>query len=189
MPANRPHVDHDAKAAEILDAAEELLLRDGYEATKMAAIAARAGIASNAVYWYFPGKDELLAAVLRRRQERNFARLDAAREKPLEDRTRAVLAELDASARLTAAVHQRLRHSEAVAEVHEAFHLEIERRVRDAFASAGLDEEESRLGAAAVIAMVEGVHLHDGDRDPAARDEIVLWTLRRLLAEPASRNS
>lgn len=181
MPATRPDVDHDAKAAEILDAAEALLLRDGYDATKMAAIADRAGVASNAVYWYFPGKDELLAAVLRRRQERYFARLDATRDKPIEDRARAVLAELDASARLTAAVHERLRHSEAVAAVHEAFHLEIERRVREGLAAAGLDEEESRLGAAALIAMVEGIDLHDEDRDPRARDELVLWTLRNLL--------
>ena len=64
MPANRPHVDRDAKAAEILDAAEVLLLSDGYEAMTMASVARAAGISSNAVYWYFPSKDELLAAVL-----------------------------------------------------------------------------------------------------------------------------
>lgn len=68
MPSNRQHIDRDAKAAEILDAAESLLLSDGYEATTMAAIARGAGVSNNAVYWYFPGKDELLAAVLRRRR-------------------------------------------------------------------------------------------------------------------------
>ncbi len=57
MPANRPHLNRDAKTAEILDAAESLLLEDGYEATTMSAIARKAGISSNAVYWYFPGKD------------------------------------------------------------------------------------------------------------------------------------
>ena len=182
MPANRPHVDRDAKAAEILDAAESLLLKDGYDSTTMAAIASRAGVSSNAVYWYFPGKDELLAAVLRRRQERGFARLDEAPPAPLEDRALAVLGELDAIANLSAAVHERARHSAAVAEVHEDFHAEIGRRVRLGFEAAGLESRDARLAAAAIIAIVEGVHLHDEDRDSEARDELVLWTLRRLLA-------
>src|ERR1700759_4329169 len=105
MPANRSQVDHDAKAAEILDAAEALLIAGGYEATTMAAVAARAGISSNAVYWYFPGKDELFAAVLRRRRERGFPGLEE-RGVPLRERALAALAELDSIANLTAAVHE-----------------------------------------------------------------------------------
>jgi AcrR family transcriptional regulator len=180
MPANRSQVDHDAKAAEILDAAEALLIAGGYEATTMAAVAARAGISSNAVYWYFPGKDELFAAVLRRRRERGFAGLEE-RGVPLRDRALAALAELDSIANLTAAVHERARHSEAVAEAHREFHEETERRVREGFAEAGLGPEDARLAAAGIIAMVEGIHLHDEERDPGARDELVLWTLRKLL--------
>jgi TetR/AcrR family transcriptional regulator of autoinduction and epiphytic fitness len=182
MPANRPHVDHDEKAAEILDAAESLLIRDGYGPTTMAAIAHAAGVSSNAVYWYFPGKDELLAAVLRRRQERGFARLDQANGAPLRDRALAVLGELDAIAKLTAAVHERARSSDAVAEAHRAFHAEVDRRVRADFEAAGLEPEDARLAAAGIIAMVEGVHLHDEERDPEARDELVLWALRSFLA-------
>jgi AcrR family transcriptional regulator len=73
MPATRPHLDRDLKRKQILDTAEKLFLRDGFEATAMAAVARRAGIANNAVYWYFPSKDDLLAAVLQRRQERALA--------------------------------------------------------------------------------------------------------------------
>src|SRR5262245_21352551 len=100
MPANRTHLDRDAKAAEIVEAAEALLLRDGYETTTMGAIARRAGVSSNSVYWYFPGKDELLAAVLRRRQEQALARFDASSGAPLLELAPAALAELDAAANL-----------------------------------------------------------------------------------------
>lgn len=37
------------------------------------------------------------------------------------------------------------------------------------------------MAAAALIAMIDGVHLHNTTRDPAARDRLVAWTVRRLL--------
>jgi TetR/AcrR family transcriptional regulator, regulator of autoinduction and epiphytic fitness len=181
MPATRPHVERDAKVAEILDAAEERLLRDGYEATTMAATPPDAGVSSNAVYWYYPGKDELLAAVMRRRQDRGFARLDERTPAPLPERALAALAALDEVAKVSATVHERARHSHAVAEVHFEFHAGIERRTREAFEAAGLDPEQARLAAGSVIAMVEGIHLHDENRDPASRNELVLWAIERFL--------
>jgi AcrR family transcriptional regulator len=183
MPANRPHLERDAKAAQIVEAAESLLLRDGYDSTTMAAIARRAGVSSNAVYWYFPGKDELLAAVLSQRQERALERLDADSETSLAEQARATLAELDAIADLTASVHERARHSAAVAAVHEAFHAVIDKRLQGAFSAAGLAEVDVRMAAAAIVAIVEGVHLHDAPYDPAARDELVLWALRRFAGD------
>jgi AcrR family transcriptional regulator len=180
MPANRPHVDRDAKAAEILDAAGSLLLRDGYESSTMVAIARAAGVSSNAVYWYFPSKDDLLAAVLRRWQERAFARLDSGSEASLLDRASEALRELDSVAELTATVHERAEHSPAVAEVHEAFHAGISQRIQDGFEAAGLPQNDARMAAAAVVAIVEGIHLHGPTRDPSTRNELVLWALRRF---------
>ncbi len=58
---------------------------------------------------------------------------------------------------------------------------EAERRTREAFEDAGLASEEARLAAGTVIAMVEGIHLHDENRDPAARNELVLWAIGRFL--------
>jgi AcrR family transcriptional regulator len=187
MPANRPHLDHDAKAAQIAEAAESLLLRDGFESTTMAAIAGAAGVSTNAVYWYFPSKDELLAAVLSRRQEQALSRLDAGADSSLLERTRAALAELDSVASLTAAVHERAKHSDAVAEVHEDFHATVDRRLRAGFERAGLAEADARMAAAAIVAIVEGIHLHDAPHDPAARDELVLWALRRFAGDGAGR--
>jgi AcrR family transcriptional regulator len=182
VPATRPHLDRDAKRNEILDAAEELLLRDGYESTPMAAIARRAGVANAAVYWYFPSKDDVLAAVLQRRQQRVLSSFPAATAESLDERVIAMLEQLDAVANLTAAVHERARHSSAVAEMHRGFHVAAEGFLVTEFRATGLTLGDARRAAAAIMAVVEGIHLHERDRDPAARNEMVIWTLHRLIA-------
>lgn len=186
MPANRPHVDRDAKATEILDAAESLLLRDGYESATMAAIARAAGVSSNAVYWYFPSKDDLLAAMLRRRQEQAFSRLKDKAGAPLQGQVLAVLGELDSIASLTAAVHERAEHSPAIAEVHEAFHEGVEARLQQGFETTGLRTKDAAMAAAALVAMVEGIHLHSPTRDASARNELVLWVIQSLVPRTAT---
>jgi AcrR family transcriptional regulator len=187
MPANRPHLDRAAKAAQILDVAEALLLRDGFEATTMAAIARGAGVSANAVYWYFPGKDEVLAAVLSRRLEGGLARVGAQPDASFREQVEAGLAQLDSQSNLTAAIHERARHSAAVAEVHEAFHAAVTRFLNQAFAAAGLAEDDARLASTALVAIVEGIHLHDGPRDTAPRDELVFWTIQRFVAGSGDR--
>ncbi|MCB0861775.1 MAG: TetR/AcrR family transcriptional regulator [Solirubrobacterales bacterium] len=181
MPATRTHLTRDLKRREIVDSAEELFLADGYEKTSMAAVARGAGVASNAIYWYFPGKDDLLAAVLERRLEQAIAALPDPSEASMEEQVLAVLAQLDQVARLTAAVHERSRQSEAVASVHESFHGQIDGLLRRAFRDRGLDEAESAIASEATMALVEGVHLHDQKRDTAARDRLVLWTIGRIV--------
>ena len=91
MPATRPHLDRDLKRKQILDAADDLFLRDGYDSTAMAAVARGAGVANNAVYWYFPSKDDLLAAVLMRRQEHALAQLAGSETGAVEERVLAAV--------------------------------------------------------------------------------------------------
>ncbi|HEX3510990.1 MAG TPA: TetR/AcrR family transcriptional regulator [Solirubrobacteraceae bacterium] len=181
MPATRRHLDRDAKREEILDAAETLMLRAGYHATSMAAIAQRAGVANNAVYWYFASKDDLLAAILDRRLERATAEVPGLATGSLEERLRALLAQLDQVAILAACVHERAGHSEAVAATHRAFHATVERMLSDGFCDAGLDPAEARCASGAVMAMIDGIHLHDGERDSDERDRVVLWAVDRML--------
>ena len=164
MPRNQQHIDRAAKVARILDAAEGLLLRDGYDATTMAAIAHAAGVASNALYWYFPGKDDLLAAVLERRLERAVTGVDLNSDEPFEARAVSALAELDALAILTSTVHERARHSPAVAKVHQAFHEVLSARAAQGPASAGMTADDAQMAAAAIIAVIEGIHLHEPAR-------------------------
>ncbi|MEU0539568.1 helix-turn-helix domain-containing protein [Nocardia sp. NPDC005978] len=59
----------------LIDAAEELFLRDGYYATSIAAIAAEAGRTIGAVYSNFDNKESLCLEVLRRRSSAELARL------------------------------------------------------------------------------------------------------------------
>jgi AcrR family transcriptional regulator len=180
MPATRPHLDRELKRKQILDAAERLLLRNGYEATAMAEVARRAGVANNAVYWYFPSKDDLLAAVLQRRQERELTTLPARETLTPDEQVLGMLAQLDQVAKLTATVHERAQHSAAVAEMHESFHATADRLLRTLLQDGGLDLNDAALAAKAMMALVEGIHLHEPDRDTVARDDLVLWTLHRL---------
>jgi AcrR family transcriptional regulator len=180
MPATRPHLDRDLKRRQILDAAELLLLRDGYHETAMAAVARRAGVANNAVYWYFPSKDDLLAAVLHRRQEGALEQLAAHATSSPEEQALAMLVALDQVAKLTAAVHQRAQHSSAVTEMHEAFHAAADELLRRMFRDAGLDAKDTEKAAKAMMALIEGIHLHEADRDSVARDELVTWALHRF---------
>ncbi len=180
MPATRPHLNRDLKRKQILDVAEKLLLRDGYDATAMAEIARRAGVANNAVYWYFPSKDELLAAVLERRQQRALASLAAQKNSTPDEQALAMLSQLDQVAQLTATVHQRAQHSRPVAEMHDAFHAAADTLLRGLFQDAGLDAKDAEKAAKVMMALIESIHLHELDRDTVARDELVLWTLHRL---------
>jgi AcrR family transcriptional regulator len=64
MPRNRQQVPKAEREADILDQARELFIAKGYRGTRVAEVARAAGIASAAVHWYFPTKDDLFAAVL-----------------------------------------------------------------------------------------------------------------------------
>ena len=78
MPRTRSEVERDAKVAEILEAAVRRLAEGGYDALSVAGIARELGIAQNAVYWYFPSKDDLFAAMLTRWADETLAEVDAA---------------------------------------------------------------------------------------------------------------
>lgn len=61
----------------ILDAAEQLVLEHGFDATSVAAVASRTGIGKGAVYLEFDSKADILDALLQRATARLQARVDA----------------------------------------------------------------------------------------------------------------
>jgi AcrR family transcriptional regulator len=65
---------HDA----ILDAAEELLLADGYEGLSFRLLGERAGLARNSVYRYFTSTDDVVAALCERDMPRWLMLIEAA---------------------------------------------------------------------------------------------------------------
>ena len=46
----------------------------------------------------------------------------------------------------------------------------------------------ARMAAAAVVAVIEGIHLHEPTRDPDARSELVQWLIQRLRFWPAEHS-
>jgi TetR/AcrR family transcriptional regulator, transcriptional repressor for nem operon len=59
----------------VLDAAQAVMLRDGYAAVTYRSIAARAGVTAPLVQYYFPTLDDLFVDLLRYRSDQNFERL------------------------------------------------------------------------------------------------------------------
>src|SRR5689334_23494975 len=64
--------------AQLLDAAEQLLLDEGYAAVTSRRVAAKAGLKPQLVHYYFRTMDDLYVEVFRRRAEANLARLERA---------------------------------------------------------------------------------------------------------------
>jgi AcrR family transcriptional regulator len=66
----------------LLDAAELVMLEEGYAAVSSRRLAARAGVNSALVHYYFGTMDNLFVALFRRGSERSYQRLLAAAESP-----------------------------------------------------------------------------------------------------------
>ena len=64
--------------AQLLDAAESLLLEEGYAAVTSRRIAAKAGLKPQLVHYYFRTMDDLFLEVFRRRADENLARAERA---------------------------------------------------------------------------------------------------------------
>lgn len=78
--ASRRRVGSETSATRqaLLDSVERLMLDDGYAAVTYRAVAAKAGVTSALVQYYFPTLDELFVATIRRRSEQNLQRLQEA---------------------------------------------------------------------------------------------------------------
>lgn len=71
-----------ASRALLLDAAERLLLRDGYAAVTSRKLAIEAGLKPQLVHYYFRTMDDLFLAVFRRRAEQVLAQVPDALDSP-----------------------------------------------------------------------------------------------------------
>ena len=73
--ARRPRAATEEKRKRILDATEEIMLKDGYAAVSSRSIATAVGIQAPLVHYYFATLDDVFVAVLRRRAGRNVERM------------------------------------------------------------------------------------------------------------------
>ncbi|HLO02701.1 MAG TPA: TetR/AcrR family transcriptional regulator [Symbiobacteriaceae bacterium] len=105
---------HDQRRQELMDAARELFLQQGFEATSMSEIARRAEVAQGTFYLYFPSKQEVLTAIMRELFEEIFAIFLTVAERPdlsalakLRAAMVAVIARMSQESRLVQAVYLR----------------------------------------------------------------------------------
>lgn len=78
-PAKRPRQSRSRATVEaILEAATEVLNREGYDETSTNKIAARAGVSIGSLYQYFPNKDVIIGELQRRHQVDMLSLMDSA---------------------------------------------------------------------------------------------------------------
>ena len=81
-PARRSAVDDSETRTALLDAAEAIMLEEGYAAVTTRRIASRAGVNSALVYYYFDTMDGLFIALFRCGSERSLERMEDALASP-----------------------------------------------------------------------------------------------------------
>ena len=141
--------------AQLLDAAEQLMLEDGYAAVTSRRVAAAAGLKPQLVHYYFRTMDDLFIAMFRRRAEDNLAAF--ARSDPAERSLRWIW-EVNADPRragfmiefVALANHRKAVRAE-LAEYSERWRVLQLAALRDAMARAGVADEEFPAGAALLL--------------------------------------
>jgi AcrR family transcriptional regulator len=81
-PSRRIGAEDSKTRAQLLDAAEQLLLEDGYAAVTSRRVAARAGLKPQLVHYYFRTMDDLFVEVFRRRADENLTRFERSAADP-----------------------------------------------------------------------------------------------------------
>lgn len=80
MPRPGRHIEGARTRERVLEAAADLIARQGYAATSIAQISQRSGSNPASIYWAFGSKEGLLAAVMERAADAFFAKLEPPRE-------------------------------------------------------------------------------------------------------------
>jgi AcrR family transcriptional regulator len=178
MAKTRTHVERDAKVGEILERAELRLRESGYEGLSVAALARELGLAQNAIYWYFPSKDHLFVAVLRRMLEEVAARKPRGK---VDQRQRILwfADQLEPLSRLRPTLRERAQTSEAAADFLAELEALLSRMLTNALRGEGVAEEELPMAVEAFRATVEGAYVKGMSR--SRRRRVLGFVLDRLI--------
>jgi AcrR family transcriptional regulator len=182
MPQTRGQISREDKVEEILDLAQTRLLEGGYEALSVAGMARELGLAQNALYWYFPSKDHLFVAALRRMLAGVAARKPSHDEADEIERILWFTDQFQELSDLRAAMRERARSSEVVAgfvtELDELLSRMLSNTLSDRIAA-----DELPLAVETFRATVEGTVVKGLDR--AERRRVLTFALQRLIGEGA----
>jgi AcrR family transcriptional regulator len=178
MPRTRQTESRDKKMNEILAAAEERLRKGGYEALSVAAIARELGLAQNAIYWYFPSKDELFVATLNRLLEKIAARKPSKQVGELE-RILWFTDQFQILSGLRGAMNDRARSSPVVADFVERLDALLSRMLSNVLRDY-VPADELAATVEVFRATVDGAFVKGLDK--RARRKLLAFTLQRLTA-------
>jgi AcrR family transcriptional regulator len=175
-----------ARHAAIIAAAHDAASEGGMAAVQIAAVAQRAGIAAGTVYRYFPGKIDLVAALLTEISEREIGAVRAAADVapgPLSALSAAIMTFAARALR-----HRRLAYA-AIAEpveaeldaarltARKALAAEFASLIASAVRGGHLPDQDATLGAAALIGLlIEGL-IGPLAPDAAGRERAVVQSL------------
>jgi AcrR family transcriptional regulator len=152
-----------ATVESVLEATAQLLVEQGYRRLSTNRIAARAGVSVGSLYHYFPNKDALVVALIRRAAAEQLAALRGAlaeeRDAPLEELARGII-------RASLAVKQ------ARPELIRALILQVPRTEQTSFM-----REWCRQAAAALLAALAGRAGEVRPKDP----ELAIFILVRAV--------
>lgn len=159
----RPRASTEAKRQRILDAAEEIILEQGYAAVSSRSVAGRVGIQPPHLHYYFATIDDLFVGVLTRRSERTVERMAEVLDSPEPLRTWWALASDQRGTalfvELLAAANHRPALREVVGEIaHDVREMQIA-RLQGLLPQYGIDPAEVPpvLVAAAMQGLAFGV--------------------------------
>jgi AcrR family transcriptional regulator len=191
-----------ARHAAIIAAAREAASEGGMAAVQIAAVAQRAGIAAGTVYRYFPGKADLVAALLTEISDREIGALRRAA-----DVAPGPLSALSAAIMTfgTRALRNRRLAFAATAEpvdaeldatrlsFRKALAAEFSARIATAVAGGHLPEQDATLAGAALVgllieALIGPLAQHAAGRERVLVQSLTLIALRGLgVADPRAR--
>jgi AcrR family transcriptional regulator len=175
MPRTRPHLERDEKVDQLVDAAVRRLTDGGYQALSVADIARELGLAQNAIYWYFPSKDDLFVAALERIVDQVLSkkpRADSVGKRILWFSDR-----MDELTSLRAAMAERARVSTVVADFEREVFAGVRMLLSGAL-SGTVPPKDLDVTVDTVMGLVEGVLAQGFTRK--RRAEILAFGLERL---------
>jgi AcrR family transcriptional regulator len=183
MPKTRPAISRDEKVGEIVELAERRLRDGGYDALSVAAIARELGLAQNAIYWYFPSKDHLFVAALERMLREIAARKPSSRDVGEVERILWFTDQFQTLSDLRAAMNERARSSEVVADFVQELDALLSRMLTNVLRG-HVPGKDLPVAVETFRATVEGTFVKGlGKRE---RRKVLTFALDRLM-EPKAR--
>lgn len=169
MPANRMKVSEIKKKEELIKAAQQLFITDGYEEASMSKIAKAANVAPNTLYWYFHDKDELLIAVLDNLLDEHQSQLITIISQPFSLQLVWLVENLQKLSRLVSTVHDRCQKSATINTWHQNFHHHLEQLLSYQIQKLELDIQEKESKFKIVSYTIEGLITHQSDPEEIRR--------------------